>query len=184
MRVKYFIRMLLVWLRAKKAPRLGMDDVCRTPMKVNLGDLDIYRHMNNGTYLTLGDLGRMDWMIRTRLQDEFSKRKWYAVVAAQTITYRKSLQLHESFYMETRFLGMEGRDLYLEQRTTVDGEIRSQAFIRGRVLGREGSVTADDLRAALPEGMDIPERIPEWLLEWKDATKLPPSRAAAPSVWE
>lgn len=184
MRVKYFLRMLLVWLRARRAPRLGLDEVCRTPLRVNLGDLDIYRHVNNGTYLTMADLGRFDWMLRTGTWKAFGRRGWYPVVTASTTTYRKSLHLGERVILETRLMGSDEKAIYIEHRFTVDGQVRARTLLRGRFVGRDGTLPVQRVVDAIPELGAVPQRVPEWAERWADDTKLPPSRADAPSVWD
>ena len=56
-------RMLLLRLRWLRARRISIWDTARTPFRVVPTDLDLLRHMNNGKYLTLMDLGRMDLMV-------------------------------------------------------------------------------------------------------------------------
>ena len=86
-------RMLLLRLRWLRARRLSIWDTARTPFRVVPTDLDLLLHMNNGKYLTLMDLGRMDLMVRSGMWAKLSARGWFPVVAGQTITYRKSLRL-------------------------------------------------------------------------------------------
>ena len=87
---KYW-RLLWLFLRHRARPRLGIWDTARTPFRVLPTDLDLLRHMNNGTYLTLMDLGRMDLMLRSGVWKIVSDQGWYPVVAGQTISYRRSL---------------------------------------------------------------------------------------------
>lgn len=177
--------MLSVRLRARRAPAIHIDDVCRTPLRVNVGDLDIYRHVNNGTYLTMADLGRYDWMLRTGLWRAFAKRGWWPVVVNSTTTYRKSLHLGERVILETRFLGVDEKSFYIEHRFTVDGQIRAQTLLRGRFISRtEGTLPIETIKAGIPALASMPQRVPDWAHQWAEDTKLPPSRADAPSVWE
>lgn len=182
--MKYPIRMLLVLLRALRAPRTSITGVARTPLRVALKDLDVMRHMNNGTYLTLQDLGRTDWMLRTGLFQRLNRLGWGAVVVAQTISYRSSLHLGERFLIETRLIGHDEKAVYMEQRFTVDGQIRARSYVRARFVKTSGgTVTMDELYEAVPEMHELPHSMPEWMNRWAEATSLPASRADAPSVW-
>ena len=60
-------------------------------------DLDLLGHMDNGRYASLFDLGRFDLLVRTGFWDLLARQKWYAVVASETITFRKSLELWQRF---------------------------------------------------------------------------------------
>ncbi|MFT4156463.1 MAG: acyl-CoA thioesterase [Microbacterium sp.] len=146
-------------------------------------DLDILRHMNNGRYLSLFDLGRWDQLIRTGLFDAMKERGWYAVVSSETITFRKSLQLWQRFDVQSRFIGHDDKSLFMEHRAVVDGEIYARAIIRARMLRRTGgTVSNEELFAAVGRPDGVPE-IDDWVHEWAAASALPPVRMSAPSLW-
>lgn len=183
-----FIRRLsrLVWLstRAPKLPPLDVYDVCRSPRRVMIGDLDELRHMNNGAYLTNLDHARQELVVRTGLWTRVREAGVYPVVSAQTISYRKSLQLGQRYEIESRFLGLDERSVYVEQRFVVDGEIYARAYIQARFLyDRGGTVPIEELGRIT--GMDpAAHPIPAWLHDWAAEVRLPATRAAAPSLWE
>lgn len=176
-------RTMLHALISRFGRRLGHYDVARTRFRVLPTDLDVLKHMNNGVYLSIFDIGRFDLLHRSGIWQIFKQRRWYPVVASETITFRKSLTLGQRFIVESRILGYDEKAVYVEQRAVVDGEIFAQAFIRGRFLKRSGGTVS------LPELLDavgvVPEGdgVPEWLVRWGADATLPATRAAAPSVW-
>ena len=178
-----YFRMLWLSIRSRRWPRLGFFEVARTPFRVTLTDLDVLRHMNNGKYLTLMDLGRMDLMRRSGMWALLTARGWYPVIVAETITFRRSLELGERFTLETRLRGVDAKAVYLEQRFVVDGQIYAQAEIRGRFLKKSGGTVTitelSDMVGGLPGGLEVPP----WITDWSEATALPPSRADAPNIW-
>src|SRR5690554_311774 len=135
-------RTLLLFLRApragKRGPQIGHYDVGRLPMRVLPTDLDLNRHMNNGVYLSVLDLGRFDLLIRNGIWDILNGRGWYPVVVAETITFRKSLKLWQKFVIETRVSGYDDKAVFVDQRIVVNGEIFAQATIRARFLKKRG----------------------------------------------
>lgn len=146
-------------------------------------DIDLLGHMNNGRYGSLFDLGRFDLLIRTGLWDLLSQRKWYAVVASETITFRKSLELWQVFTVESRIMGHDDKSSYLIHRAVVDGEVYAEMIVRARFLRRSGGVVPlEELFEALHKPDDLPELAP-WVSEWAAASALPSTRAEAPSVW-
>ncbi|GGH48762.1 acyl-CoA thioesterase [Microbacterium album] len=186
-------RTLLVMLRARRLRRrqgtLPMTAVGRIRLTTLPTDIDILRHMNNGRYLSLFDLGRWDLMTRTGLMDMMRERGWYPVVANETITFRKSLNLWQRFEVQTRWIGHDDRAIYLEHRAVVRGEVYTSAIIRARVLrrspGPDGSRTVplEELFAAV----DLPEELPEvpaWMHAWAEGAALPSTRRPAPSDWD
>lgn len=146
-------------------------------------DLDILRHMNNGRYLSLFDLGRWDLLIRTGLFDAMRHRGWYAVVAAETISFRRSLELWQRFEVQSRMIGHDDRSVYLEHRAVIDGEIFARAIVRARILRRSGgTVPHEEVFAELGRPEGVPE-IEPWVAAWATASALPSMKAPAPSVW-
>lgn len=147
------------------------------------GDLDELRHMNNGAYLSNLDHARVELVVRTGLWKRLNEAGMYPVVSAQTITYRKSLELWQKYTIESRLLGVDDRSVYVEQRFVVDGEIYARAHIQARFLYRKGgTVTVEDLAAVT--GVDpVAHPIPEWLHEWAAQVRLPSTRQPAESTW-
>ena len=174
--------LLSFWLSNRHA-LVGPFDVVTTRFRVLPTDLDIYRHMNNGRYLSIADIGRFDLLKRNGLFDKMKRLGWYPVVASSTISYRKSLMPWQRFAVESRFLGYDERAVYLEQRFVVKGEVYARMFIRGRFLKRGGGhVAMDELHDVI--GVAPHEvQVPEWLLEWGTDVALPSTKAPAPSVW-
>ena len=139
--------------------------------------------MNNGVYLSILDLGRLDMLVRSGIWAIVNARGWYPVVVAETISFRKSLTLWQRFDVESRVLGFDDKAVYVEQRFTVDGEIYAKAFIRGRFLKRSGGVVP--MHELLDAVGPVPAAasVPTWLHEWSQTTALPPTKAPAPSDW-
>ncbi|GGM61551.1 acyl-CoA thioesterase [Microbacterium saperdae] len=180
-------RTLLVILGARRRVRRGKTLEPNAVGSIRLTtlptDIDILRHMNNGRYLSLFDLGRWDLLIRTGLFDAMNKRGWYAVVSSETVTFRKSLELWQRFDVQSRFVGHDEKALFLEHRAVVDGEVYAKVIVRARMLRRSGgTVSHEELFGALGKPEGVPE-IDEWIHDWAAASALPPTRSAAPSVW-
>lgn len=168
-----FVRMILAKLRSDRLPRVSVWDTIRTPFRVFPNDLDIYMHMNNGRYLTILDIGRMDLMVRSGMLTDLNKKGWYPVVAGLMMTYRKSLKLGQKFDVYTKLIGFDDRWGYLEQTVCVGHTIYAQAVIRARFLKRAGgSVNHDELEALIGDDMYARD-VPEWITEWTVNSKVP-----------
>lgn len=167
-----YLRMLLLWLKNRRARKVSVWDTVTTTFRVVPTDLDVLLHMNNGKYLTLMDLGRVDLMQRAGLMGELDERGWFPVVAGQTITYRRSLKLWQRFHLDTRVVGMDDRWIYLEQTFRVRDVVHARAQVRSRFLKRAGgSVTLDemtDLVGGMPEDLVVPD----WMQEWTRITRV------------
>lgn len=180
---KLFRLLWLMW-RARRGPRLAPTDVSRVPFRVLPNDLDLQNHMNNGVYLSIMDLGRMDLMVRSGVWRELSARGYYPVVVSSTITYRRSLDPWQSYTLETRIVGLDEIAGYVEQRFVRGGEICARAVIKARFLKKSGGIVPIPELAEL-FGLDPAHHpLPDWLAEWSTAAALPSRREPAPSVWE
>lgn len=176
-------RTLLHLFLSRRASRLESTDVGRMTLRTLPTDLDILGHMNNGVYLSIMDLGRVDLMIRTGAWARLRSQKTYPVMASATISYRKSLQPWQKFVLETKIAGIDDKAVYCEQRFVVDGEIYAQAMTRARFLRTGGGVVSvDDLTALLEvDAAHFPP--PAWVSDWAAQVALPSTRAEAPSTW-
>jgi acyl-CoA thioesterase FadM len=176
-------RTILQLLRSRRRPAVGIHDVAVASFRVLPTDIDILGHMNNGIYLSIMDLGRMDLLVRAGAWKRFTRLGFYPVVASETITFRKSLQPWQRFDLETRVVGYDDKAVMVEQRFVVDGEIYATGFVRGRFLKKSGGTASlQEISEAL--GVDVTAVVlPEWLHGWAKAVALPPTRAAAPSQW-
>ena len=147
-------------------------------------DIDLLRHMNNGRYASLFDLGRFDLLIRTGIWDAMNEQGWYAVFASETVTFRKSLQLWQRFTVESRLYGHDDKAVYQIHRAVVDGEIYAEMIVRARFLRRGGGVVStEELFEALHRPDDLAP-LPDWVSAWAAGAALPSTKRSAPSRWD
>jgi acyl-CoA thioesterase FadM len=161
-RVNLFARLLWLLVVGRFRSRCDVLGPVRTPFRVMPTDLDVLMHMNNGVYLSLLDLGRTDLMIRSRLLGPVRRRGWYPVVTAESIRFRRSLELFQRFHVETRVLGWDERSIYLSQRFVRGDEVVASALVAGRFLGPEGSVRPQQVLELAGMDVESPSPMPDW----------------------
>ncbi|KAB1644226.1 acyl-CoA thioesterase [Gulosibacter chungangensis] len=175
---------LAVFFRSRGKPRLDLTAVSRIRYRVLPTDIDFLMHMNNGRYLSYMDLGRVDLTNRTGLTEVLTKRDIYAVVASNTMTYRKSLNLFQAFTIESRLIGTDERSFYIEQRFVVDEEIYARGIVRGRLIRKgKGAIKVAELDELTGLDWSAWQVSPD-LSAWADEFRLPPTKAPAPSSWD
>jgi acyl-CoA thioesterase FadM len=179
--VHLIFRTLLTFLRRR--PPLGITDVGSVDLHVLPTDLDFAGHMNNGVYLSIMDLGRIDLFVRAGVWWKILRAGISPVMANETITFRKSLKLWTRFSIESRVIGVDAKALYMEHRAVVRGEIYAAATMRVRFVKKTGgTATMDEVAAAT--GIDLVALPPApWIDRWSADVALPPARGAAPSEW-
>lgn len=161
-----FIRLILVSILARFRTKVSVLGPCLTPFRCSPSDLDVLRHMNNGIYLSIMDLARVDLMIRAGLAKTLAKNGIYPVVVAETIRFRKSLKLFDRFFIETTVLGWDEKAFVLQQRFLKKGECIAEATVRARFLRKTGGsvLPAEILSYAKVEinSPPLPEHIRVW----------------------
>jgi acyl-CoA thioesterase FadM len=91
--LRFFLRLI----KTRYSSKLHPFDTAILPMHVWPNDLDLLFHMNNGRFLSLMDLGRIDPLVRTGFWDEARKRKWYLVVGTTPIDYKRPLTVFQAY---------------------------------------------------------------------------------------
>lgn len=164
-RVFPYVRLARVMLAARSRPRVSVLDDSVVSFRVLPGDLDQNRHLNNGRYLTMMDLGRFELLSRAGLVGDLMKRRWYPVVTSATIRYRRSLDAWQKYDLRTRLLGWDDDGFYLEQRFERDGSVLAVGVIKGLFLGPNGKLPSREVAALLAPGVASPP-LPEWVTLW------------------
>ncbi|MCQ1994399.1 thioesterase family protein [Arthrobacter sp. zg-Y1171] len=177
------LRTILTLFRARRRPKLGFFETSSVPAKVLVTDIDFAMHLNNGMYFSMMDLGRFDLLVRSGVWDIMKKRGWSPVANNETISFRKSLQLHQQYSIETRVIGFDERAIYIEQRMVADGEIYASAVICTRLVSKSGPVSNEEIFEAVGAVPPSDLELPEWITDWRAAVALPSTRRPAPHTW-
>lgn len=131
-------------------------------------DMDLNFHLNDGRYVSLTGLGRIDLMLRTGLLRAAMKRGWYPVVGGVVIRYRREIKSLETFTLHSRIAGWDERWFYFEHRFDKDGNVAALAYARGVMRTREGAVpSADVLR--LVDWTEASPPLPDAVVRWRAA---------------
>ena len=164
--MKYIFRLLWLVLTQSRRSRCELTGSCVTHFRVLPNDLDVLMHVNNGVYLTIADLGRADLLLRSGTYHRIRKNGWYAVVAAETIRFKKSLKLWQRFSITTRVIAWTEKSFFLEQTFNVGDTLVARAVIDVRFLShRGGIVTSDELLEHLNIDTESPT-VPDWIQNW------------------
>lgn len=148
-------RMLYVFVLSWFREPLGFGKpVSRLSLRVLPNDLDINFHMNNGRYLTICDLNRVDLFIRTGLLKAMSKRGWIPVIAEHTMTYKKPLGLFEQYDVQLEVTHSDDKYFYMAHTFKKDGVIMAEGTSKGCVYARGvGVVSPAAARDAVEQDM-------------------------------
>ncbi len=159
------LRLLALPFLSRRRPEVSPLGPCRTPFRVWPTDLDVLRHVNNGVYLSLMDLARVDLMNRAGFTPGLRKQGWYPVVVAETISFRRSLTLFQRFEIISEVIGWDDKAFYLTQDFERDGVVVASAVLKARFLGRGAErVSPQSVIDLSPVTIEQPE-LPQWVEE-------------------
>lgn len=146
-------RMLYVLVLAQFREPLGIGNSLSTlNLRVLPNDLDINFHMNNGRYLTICDLNRVDLFMRTGLLKAMFRRKWIPVIAEHTMIYKKPLGLFERFLVELQVTHWDEKYFYMKHIFFSGERIAAKGTSKGCVYARKlGVISPADAMAAVEQ---------------------------------
>lgn len=163
-----YVRLLRVLLAAVLKPRVFYTQVIECGFRVWPHDIDLFGHMNNGRYLQIMDVARMDWMIRTGVAGTIRRNRWAPLLGGGFIRFRHSLHFLQPFRVSTRLLGWDHRWFFLEHvfldsrgRCLAKGISRAALRSKGKWVP-----TADVAKGVHPDATSspaLPDHVPEWL---------------------
>ncbi len=137
-----WLRLLWYLVTIWRRPAIGVPDgVSRLNFRVLPTDLDTSAHLNNGRYLTLMDLGRLDIVVRSGLWRAVLRHKWTPVASAIKIRFRRELRLFQRFEIATRIVAWDATSVVMEQQFIFkDGprseQIAAHALFKGGLYDR------------------------------------------------
>jgi acyl-CoA thioesterase FadM len=146
-------RMLYVFILSQFREPLSIgNSTSRLSLRVLPNDLDINFHMNNGRYLTICDLNRVDLFIRTGLLKAMFRRKWIPVIAEHTMTYKKPLGMFERFDVMLEVTHWDEKFFYMKHIFSNSERIVAEGTSKGCVYARGlGVVSPADAMAAVEQ---------------------------------
>ncbi|HEY4485325.1 MAG TPA: thioesterase family protein [Nitrospiria bacterium] len=160
-----WFRVIKVLLFAMLRKPLGPLEESVITLRVWPNDLDVNGHMNNGRYLTLMDLGRLDLMFRNGLGGLMVRGRWAPIVGTAMIRFRRSLNPLDRFTLRTRLLAWDDKWFFLEQRFDRNGDSVALGWIKGLFRNRDGNIPPPEILRRLGYTTASPE-MPEAVRAW------------------
>lgn len=163
-----FARMFYQILKHRNDDPLGPDGVHVSHHICWPWDIDFMLELNNGRTLTLYDLGRIPYSVRTGLWDALKRRKWQMAMAGASVRWRRRVHMFQKLEMRTGYIGHDARFLYMEQTLRYKGEAASSIVYRVAVTDKNGILPPVEVLKEMP-GFDGGKPLPDWVVRWSDA---------------
>ncbi|MNK84486.1 hypothetical protein D3C87_1043350 [compost metagenome] len=131
-------------------------------------DLDLNRHVTNGRYFTLADIGRMDYVLRSGAFRVALRNKAVPIVGDTWGKFRRELRLFEAFEIHTRMLGWDHKWSFMEHRFVSNGRVVGVVVMRGLFRAAKGTVPPGEFARKLGLSEQSME-MPQWLTDWSQS---------------
>lgn len=169
-------RVLFVFVTALFKPKIA-DILAPSLLKLRVlpNDLDFNMHMNNGRYLTIMDLGRLDLILRSGLFKIMLRQKSVPILASAKIRYRLSLDPFQSYTLQTQILGWDDKWFFIEQRFLMgsgpkQGEVAAIGLVKGCFFDSRSKTTVPTAEVLTAIGYPHPSPLlPPHITDWQKA---------------
>jgi acyl-CoA thioesterase FadM len=162
------LRYPLAGIRSLLKPRAGVYEWTSVHMRVRISDCDSYLHVNNGRYLSLMDIGRINHAGRCGMIGLWRRTGWKPVAGGATIRFRRELRIGTRYTLRTRCAGFDEGWSYWEQVfERADGKLAARAFAKVAMLDRDGTRLKSE-RVIEALGLDpadappLPDAVASW----------------------
>lgn len=160
-----WFRLMLMLLRRPWRRRVHALSTTVVRQRVWPLDLDLNRHVTNGRYFTLADIGRMDYVLRSGAFKVALRHRAMPIVGDVWGKFRRELRLFEAFDIHTRMLGWDDKWTFVEHRFVKDDRVVGVVIMRGLFRGPKGNVPPAEFAREL--GLpDASPKLPAWLANW------------------
>jgi acyl-CoA thioesterase FadM len=148
-----WLRLIWLLITAPFRPKLVLPEQTSVlALRVLPNDLDPSLHMNNGRYLTIMDLGRIDLLIRSGIGRAVWRNSWTPVANSAIIRFRRELRLFDRYRLETQVLSWSDQSVIIAQTFVFaggarDGQVAARAIVQGAIYDRNARryVPVEDL---------------------------------------
>jgi acyl-CoA thioesterase FadM len=103
-------------------------------------DLDLNLHMNNGRFLTICDLNRVDLFVRTGLLALMMKRGWAPIIVRHTMDYKKALRPFQKYEVSMTITHWDEKHFHATHQFIARGKVLAEGTSVAVILGREGVI--------------------------------------------
>jgi acyl-CoA thioesterase FadM len=138
-----WLRLIWLFLTSPFRPRLSLPaETSVLAFRVMPHDLDLSLHMNNGRYLQIMDLGRLDLLIRSGMGGTVVRNGWTPIANAAVARFRRELRLFDAYRLETRIVGWLEQAFLIEQTFVFAngeraGQVAARAIFKGALYDRK-----------------------------------------------
>ena len=135
-------RLFLVILKALRRDTITPDNLTTiVTTRIFPNDLDVNMHVNNGRYLTLCDLTRVDFFMRSGLAKLMVKNKWSPIISEHTMTYLRPIKVFSKVDIHMSITHFAEKYFYCTHQFYLGEKLMAQGTSKALVISKTGSLT-------------------------------------------
>lgn len=137
-----YFRLIMIVLRALRRDTITADKLANVvSVRTMPNDLDINLHVNNGRYLTLCDLSRVDLFVRSGLAALMLKNKWSPIIAEHTMTYLRPITVFTKVDIHMEISHYDEKFFYFTHHFYKGDKLMAKGMSKALVISKTGSLT-------------------------------------------
>ena len=148
-----YLRLIWTLLRARFMAPLAFTATLIQRWRVLPNDLDINVHMNNGRYLTMVDLGLMEFFSRSGFLKSLLAQGWRPMAGGVQMSFRRDLKLFQRYELHFRWLCSDERWNYMGFEFVRGDVIHAAGIMKVGAVGRDGIIPTAQYATTFPEAM-------------------------------
>ena len=142
-----WIRLILGLIKAKFKSKVQATETTSLEFRVWITDIDI-SVMNHAAILTVMEVGRIDFMVRTDFFKIANKNKWFFPSQALSVQFYRPLKTFQKAELQTKLSYVDEKWIYLEQRIIRNGKEVAACLVKSTIKkGRETVPTSEIIKA-------------------------------------
>jgi len=137
-----YFRLIMVVLKALRRATIYPDNL-KNSIQVRMypNDLDVNMHVNNGRYLTLCDLTRVDFFVRSGIAALMLKHKWNPIIAEHTMTYLRPIKVFSKIEIRMEITHFDEKFFYCSHHFYKGDKLMAHGTSKALVISKNGSLT-------------------------------------------
>lgn len=162
-----YLRLIVALIRGLRKEQQHPLEPVVTHFRVMPWDLDVLGHMNNGRYLQISDIARIDWMSRARIINAIVKNRWGALLGGSLVRYNRALKVWQKYRVVTRVTSWDERWFFIEHKfETICGKEVATCLTRAALRSKKGWAGTQPIINDVVPGLESPQachKIKAWL---------------------
>ncbi len=143
-----WIRLLAAILKAKFKRKINVSDTVALPFRVWITDIDV-SVMNHAALMTIMEVGRVDFMVRTNFLKLANKKKWFFPSQAISVQFYRPLKMFQKADLHTRISFIDEKWIYMEQKIIRKGKDIAACLVKSTIKKGKETVPTSEIITAL-----------------------------------